>query len=154
MTSQVAYVDRLAAHHASLVIGLLDAVQSERRLVEELTAILLQQRAAMANDDLQSVDDCVYSLQRVLFTLAEAGKRRRSLNAHLGHHEEIALDELVEAIGPLATDALRSARDELHAAARTLAREVSMNRQVLRESLLAGDESAHALAAAITRKVG
>jgi hypothetical protein len=154
MTAPAAYVDRVATHRASLVNGLVDAVQSERRLVEELTAIMLQQRAAVASEDLQSVDDSVYAVQRVLFTLAEARKRRRSLNVHLGHDEEIALRQLVEAIGPLATDALRTARDQLHAAARTLAREVAVNRQVLRESLSAGDEYVRALTGAITPKVG
>jgi hypothetical protein len=46
------------------------------------------------------------------------------------------------------TPALRTARDELHNAARSLSREVALNRRILREALAAGDAYARTLAGA------
>jgi hypothetical protein len=64
--------------------ALIDNMNSETRLLEELTALMRRQRAAVAADDLQAVDDSVYGTQRVLLTLGEARRRRRSLNRLIG----------------------------------------------------------------------
>ncbi|HEX4936273.1 MAG TPA: hypothetical protein VFV33_23995, partial [Gemmatimonadaceae bacterium] len=101
---------------------------------------------AVAADDLQGVDDSVFAVQRVLLTLGEARKRRRALNARLGQPEDIPLKALLEAMGPYATDDLRASREALQLSARHLAREVSTNRQVLREALTAGEELVRTLA--------
>lgn len=114
-----------------------DALATERRLLEELIGVMRRQREAVRDDDLQSVDDSVYAMHRVLATLSEARRRRRSLNALIGQREDIGIHALDGALGARMTPALRVARNELYVAARALSREVEMNRRVLR-AVLAG----------------
>jgi hypothetical protein len=130
----------------SPVDSLTDALSTERRLLDELIAVMQRQRNAVGADDLQAVDDSVFATHRVLVTLSEARRRRRNLNALIGHREDLGIHSLDEALGPRMTDALRVARDELHTAARALSREVSLNRRILREALACGDEYARTLA--------
>lgn len=130
----------------SPVDSLTDALQTERRLIDELISVMRRQRNAVGEDDLQSVDDSVFATHRVLVTLSEARRTRRNLNALIGQREDLGIHALDEALGPRMTPALRTARDELHNAARALSREVSINRRILREALAAGDTFARTLA--------
>lgn len=125
-----------------------DALTTERRLLDELIAVMRRQRSAVGDDDLQSVDDTVFSTHRVLVTLSEARRRRRSLNTLIGQREDLGIHELDEALGGRMTPALRAARDELHYAARALSREVALNRRILREALACGDAYARTLTGA------
>ncbi len=124
--------------------ALVDNMRSETRLLEELTALMRRQRAAVASDDLQGVDDSVYGTQRVLLTLGEA-RRRRSLNRLIGDSEDLGLKSLDRVLGAAMNDAVRAARDGLQAAALTLSQEVDINRRVLREALAAGDDYVRAI---------
>jgi hypothetical protein len=139
----------------SSIDSLVDALSAERRLLEELIAVMRRQRSAVGDDDLQSVDDSVFATHRVLVTLNEARRRRRSLNSLNGLVEDIGIHALEEALGPRMTPALREARDELQNAARALSHEVSVNRRILRTALaddvayprtLASDEKSPAYA--------
>jgi hypothetical protein len=130
----------------SPVDSLTDALVAERRLIDDLISIMRKQRSAVGDDDLQVVDDSVFATHRVLVTLSEARRRRRNLNALIGQPEDLGIHALDEALGPRMTPTLRVARDELHAAAKTLSREVSMNRRILKEALAAGDQYARTLA--------
>jgi hypothetical protein len=94
----------------------------------------------VARDDLQAVDESVHSVQRVLFTLGEARKRRRLLNLRLGRPEDSSLRELGEALGAHATPAFRTAREGLQHAAATLSEEVAVTRKLLREALASNDQ--------------
>jgi hypothetical protein len=132
----------------SPVDSFVEALATERRLVDELIAIMRRQRNAVGQDDLQTVDDSVFATHRVLVTLSESRRRRRNLNALLGQPEDLGIHALDEVLGPRMTPALREARDLLHESARALSREVSMNRRVLREALAHGDAYARALAGA------
>jgi hypothetical protein len=127
---------------------MIDALGSERRLIDELIGLMRRQRAAVGSDDLQGVEESVYAVQRVLCTLGEARKRRRALNVRFGRGEELSLRDLEDALGALFTPHVREAREELQAAARTLSGEVAINRRVLREALAAGDEYVRALLSA------
>ena len=120
--------------------ALIDAHHSERRLLDELIAIMARQRSAVAADDLQGVDDSVFATHRILVTLGEARRRRRSINTLLGGSDELDAQSLAEAFGGQIPTALQEARDGLRGAATTLAREVDVNRRVLREALDHGDE--------------
>jgi hypothetical protein len=130
----------------SPVDSLTDALVAERRLIDDLIGIMRKQRNAVGDDDLQVVDDSVFATHRVLVTLSEARRRRRNLNALVGQPEDLGIHALDEALGPRMTPTLRAARDELHAAAKTLSREVSLNRRILKEALAAGDQYARTLA--------
>jgi hypothetical protein len=130
----------------SPVDSLTDALATERRLLDELITVMRRQRTAVGQDDLQAVDDSVFSTHRVLVTLSEARRRRRNLNALIGQHEDLGIHALDDALGSRMTDALRIARDELYRAARALSREVALNRRILREALACGDAFARTLA--------
>lgn len=143
-----------AAQGNALMNSLVDSLQTELRLVEELTAIMLRQRASVAAEDLQGVEDSVYALQRVLSTLGESRKRRRTINVCLGFAEDIPLRDLLEVMGDAAPAALRTASRKLSDHARQLANEVNVNRQVLRESLTAGDAYVRALTGTVPPTIG
>jgi FlgN protein len=130
----------------STVDSLTDALSTERRLLDELIVVMRRQRAAVGQDDLQAVDDSVFSTHRVLVTLSEARRRRRNLNALIGQQEDLGIHSLDDALGSRMTDALRQARDDLYRAARALSREVALNRRILREALACGDAFARTLA--------
>jgi hypothetical protein len=128
--------------------SLTDALITERKLLDELIAVMRRQRTAVGADDLQSVDDSVFATHRVLVTLNEARRRRRTLNMLIGQREDIGIHSLDAVLGARMTPALRDARDELHHAARSLSQEVSLNRRILREALAHGDAYARTLAGA------
>jgi hypothetical protein len=131
---------RAGAASASSLAALVDAHHSERRLLDDLVSIMQRQRSAVATDDLQGVDDSVFATHRVLVTLGEARRRRRTLNTMLAGSEEVGARELADAFGGHVPVALQEARDALRTAAAALAREVDVNRRVLREALASGDE--------------
>src|SRR5438067_13579359 len=81
------------------VEALTDALINERRLIEEMIAVMQRQRAAVGKDDLQAVDDSVFATHRVLVTLNEARRQRRALNTLLGEREELGIHALDEALG-------------------------------------------------------
>ena len=127
------------------VEALAGAVTAEVRLLEDLLGIMRRQRTAVSTDDLQGIDDSVYATHRVLVTLGEARRRRRSLSQLVGGSEDFPLKELSDHLGDLMSDSLRFACEGLHAVALTLSQEVEMNRQVLREALAAGHEYVRAI---------
>jgi hypothetical protein len=124
------------------VESLADALASERRLLEELIGVMRRQREAIDADDLQAIEDSVFATHRVLVTLNEARRRRRTLNTLIGHGPDVGIHSLDEVLGTRMTAELRSARDELRDTARTLSREVATNRSLLRKALPAGGTAA------------
>ncbi|WP_148306091.1 flagellar export chaperone FlgN [Gemmatirosa kalamazoonensis] len=126
--------------------ALLDALRSERKLLDELVATLRRQRSAVGTDDLQAVDDSVFATHRILATLGQARVRRRQINRLIVGVEELPARDLETVLGEGMDDVLRGARDELQASAAVLAREVDVNRRVLRDALSSGDAQARALA--------
>jgi len=75
---------------APLLEALHDAMVSERKLLDDLVAQMRQQRAAVAADDIQAVDDATFGTHRILATLGQARQRRRQLNLLLGGSEDCA----------------------------------------------------------------
>lgn len=115
--------------------ALTSAVTAEVRLLEDLIAVLRKQRNSVGADDIQGVDDSVFATHRILVTLGEARRQRRSLGRLIGGTDDLGLRALDDILGDRMTDTLRDARDGLRAAALTLSREVELNRQVLRSAL-------------------
>jgi hypothetical protein len=128
--------------------ALCGALLSERKLIDDLTEIVLRQRAAVAIDDLQAVDDSVFATHRLLLTLGEARKGRRSINTMLGCKEEMGVKHLEEALGHVMTPQLRTAREELQIAAERLSREIGINRRILREAISNSDSFVRAVVGA------
>jgi hypothetical protein len=119
--------------------ALAEAITSESRLLDELAGIMQRQRAAVAEDDIDRVDDSVYATHRVLLTLGEARRRRRSLNRLISDNDELAIRQLEELLGGVLPESLQQAREALRVSAELLATEVETNRRVLRQAMTAGD---------------
>lgn len=138
----------------SALRALTDALRSEFRLLQELITVMQRQRAAVAADDLITVEESVYSTHRVLHTLSEARRRRRSLNRLLGESDDLPIRDLDTVLGSRMTDDLRDARNDLETAARSLSGEVEVNRRVLRRALASGDDFVRALYGAAEPSAG
>jgi hypothetical protein len=119
--------------------ALRDVLRAETRLLEELIAILQRQRAAVADDDLEAVEDSVFATRRVVHTLAEARRRRRGVHRLLGIPEDAPPQVLVavmeEGGGRVLTSELRDGLAALIRTAQALSVEVGVNRRVLRQQL-------------------
>jgi hypothetical protein len=115
----------------SPIDSLAEALNAERRLLDELSAVVRRQRAAVATDDLDAVGDCVFATHRMLVTLRETRSHRQSIGALIGlpGGADAGTDSLDRALGARMTTAIRAARDQLHEAARSLARELAASRR-------------------------
>ena len=122
------------------VRALSDALRAEERLLSELVAIIRRQRDAVARDDLDALDDTVFATHRLLLTLGEARRRRRSLNELLGESDDLSLEALSAAFGNAPPPDIAGASRALADVATTLHREVDMNRRVLRQAIDSGDQ--------------
>lgn len=136
---------RAGLQASALLAALHDALVSERRLLDELIAQMRRQRAAVSADDIQGVDDSTFATHRILATLGQARQRRRQLNVLVGGAEEMTLREVEDVLGDLVDEQFHEARQRLQQAADTLTREVSMNRQLLREALTSTDQHVQTL---------
>lgn len=116
-----------------------EALLTERRLLDHLMDVLLRQRSGVAADDLAVIDDSVFAAQRVLRTLAEARRRRRSLMAIVAGQEDVELSEMEEVLGPQMTPPLRAAVIELQSMARKLSQELERNKQILQGAISSGE---------------
>jgi len=124
----------------SAVQVLSDVLGTERRILEELMLVMQKQRAAVAADDLQALDDSVFATYRVLATLGEARRRRKSVNRMLGGAEDMNVNDLEEILGERATPDVIEARNALQNTAVSLSREVDINKQVLRTAMDNGND--------------
>lgn len=134
----------------AVVAALLDALRTEQRLVDDLTATMRRQRAAVGSDDLETVDDTVFATHRLLATLGQARLRRRQLGRLVAGSDDVPIRRLREraasvALGDPTAEALCEACDALLGGATALAQEVDINRRVLRGALAGGDAHARAL---------
>lgn len=122
-----------------------DAMNTEARLLQDLVNVLVSQRSGVAGDDLAVVDDSVFAAQRVLLTLGEARRKRRTLLKLVTGCEDMPLAELEESLGPGLTDGVRDAGRRLRSSANDLAGELERNRKILRGAIRAGDTLIRAL---------
>jgi hypothetical protein len=82
---------RLGVPTGALLDALHDALVSERKLLDDLIAQMRRQRAAVAADNIEGVDDSTFATHRILATLGQARTRRRQLNVLLGGSEDCTL---------------------------------------------------------------
>lgn len=115
------------------------ALAQERHLIEELVDVLARQRAAVGEDDPESIDDSVRALGRVLLTLDEARRRRTAVVERLTGEADLPLADLESRLGMPLPPALAEERRAVRRAAEASAREVRVNQTVLRRALEAGD---------------
>jgi hypothetical protein len=107
-----------------------DALETERRLLDELTAIVERQRAAFGAGDQDAIEQSSHALHRVLHTLNEARSRRRRIGP-LSGAGNVPIGAIQQLLGDRMTDTVRGALARLEQAACRLSGEIEMNRQVL-----------------------
>lgn len=131
---------------ATFLDALENALTSERRLIDELTQVILRQRRAVGVDDLPAVNDTVFATHRLLIALSEVRKRRRSLTRLFGYDEDAGQETTANVLaGTSAHSAgnvtsqmpaqLQKEHDALRQAARVLSKEIGVNRRLLRRLL-------------------
>jgi len=136
-----------AAHDTARLAA---ALQTESRLLDELTRVLRRQRDGITRDDIAMVDESVVAAHRVMGTLKEAQRQRHTLLELLTGTSTTRLDQLDEALGDAMTVEIRALRDELNEHARALAREIRINREVLQGAMEHGSRMIHVLRGAIS----
>jgi hypothetical protein len=107
------------------------ALERETKLLGDLLQVLTLHREAVASDDLSTIDDTIFSVQRILRTLAEARKKRRTILEIMGIDPETPMDELEGSLNPSAAPELREAVQAFRAIALELTGEVEINQKVL-----------------------
>ncbi len=154
MTSAQVAASRSGATGSSVFIeGLIDTLRSERRLIDDLRVLMIRQREAVAGDQMQELEDTVFAVQRVMLTLGEARKRRRTLSERLGCDPETTPRYLPDALGSQASREVVDASRDLVESAEALSREVAVNRDVLQRGLSTGEEFVRILTGAAEQKL-
>ncbi len=131
-----------------LLAGLASVMRAESRLLGDLLTVMARQRDAVAADDVQAVEESVFAIHRVLHTIGEAQRRRRSVYRQLGVADDLPIRDLESFLAVPIPDELRAARDEVESLARKLAIVVDVNRMVLRGALSKGEDYVRALGGA------
>src|SRR5690606_15612244 len=139
--------------HAATPAGLADALDTAARLLNSLVQVLHRQRDAIAAADVERIDECVHAAHRVLLTLSEAQRHRRTLLGTLAGTEDVPLRSLGHALGASATAEVVAARDRLLDAAAVAGREVAVNRQIVDAAVAAGDAQLRLLGGAGARRL-
>lgn len=136
---------QIPGHCPEHVAAFEETLKTERRLLDELVAVLGAQRLGVSRNDLSAVDDSVFAAQRILRTLAEARRRHRTLLAVLVGRDDLSLQEVEEAMGPHMALGTRRALYALNDAAHRLAGELEQNRRILEGAMTAGETLLRAL---------
>jgi hypothetical protein len=141
-------VDASLVNATSTVAALVDSLRTEARLLGDLAGIMRRQRESVTTDDLEGVDDSVFSTHRVLVTLQEARRRRRTINHVLGEGDDLSVVALAEFFNGDLPPSVAEAVEVLRGSAVALQQEVTVNRRVLREAISAGDRQVQMLVSA------
>lgn len=127
------------------ITELSNALSTETRLLKRLMGILQDQRAGVAADDIQAVDDTVHAAQRVMLNVGVARRHRRELTRLLTGAEDLGINDLDGALGNYMTSELEHSRNGLQAIAHALSAEIVVNRRVLSQALRNGTDYVRAL---------
>lgn len=136
---QAASIRPFGRTHSPAVGALAELYQSETRLLTDLTRVLRRQQEALGANDLEAVDDTVFATYRILGTLGEARKRRRSLHVMLAGVEELDSEAIDSLLGGDPPAALVDARISLRAAALALSDQVRESRVLLENAVAHGE---------------
>ena len=144
-TRSHASVPPAAAAAAAGLAELAALLDREAVAAEQLVAVLLEQRGAVAANQPEAVNATVDAIGRILLALTEARERRAALNLEIAGEREVPLDRLVERLGVPLSREFVEARVRLRRAAEDVTREATINRAVLGRTLQAGQAWLQAL---------
>ena len=127
-------VDPNPMSESGLRMLLIAALDEEVELLDSLRKIFSGQREALATGDPLALDDGVFAATRVMRTMDEARRRRRSLTIKL-LGSEIDFDELDTVLTGSQNRPIRVARERVRVAATRLREEVATLRRILQVAL-------------------
>jgi hypothetical protein len=130
--------------HARLV-ELGHALERETEIVDELRGVLIRQRQAVATTQADAVNVTVDAIGRILLTLEEARRRRATMTQSLTGDAATRLDRLEAALSMALPASVADSRRRLRESAASVAREVAINRDVLRRAVESGEAFLQAL---------
>lgn len=128
----------MSGHHSTKITipertgELVDAFETEARQLDTLIVALRRQREGVAQDDVGSIQDSVYAIHRVLLTLEEARKRRRTLL-------EVVSGQGSSGSGRGESARVKASKERLISIARGLETELTLSRRVLESALESTD---------------
>jgi len=115
------------------------ALEHEAAAIRELREALVQQRAAVAANDVDGVNASVDDVGRILLAVEEARRQREAMVATLTGTAGASLEGLGTLGGRPGAAPFAAARAALRRAAEETAHEATVNRAVLRRAVEAGD---------------
>jgi len=118
---------------------LVQSLEREVELLQELSAVLEQQRQGVARNDSTAIESSIQALGRTILTLEESRRQRRAVLALIGDTEEVELNDLEAHLGDSITPQLAAARTAVQQAAAAVSRDLSINQAVLNRAVQAGD---------------
>ena len=130
---------------ASNFDALAAALRRECETVRALRDALLEQRAGIAANRTDRVEDSVRSVGHLLLGLDEMRRHRGALLDRLAGEPQLALGQIESRLRSPVPAAFAEARRELRHAAAEVAREVAINHEVLQRSVEAGEAFLQAL---------
>lgn len=130
------------------------ALEGEAKLLSDLLTVLERQRVAVAEDDVESVDATVFDAQRILLSLGQARRKRRSLLGLAAGNEGLPLSELPRLLGDAMNEDLANAISRVTRIAEEVQRQMTLNRQILSGAIRAGDDLLRAIGSGGVRPGG
>jgi hypothetical protein len=131
--------------HAGNLEALAAALRHETERVTALRDALREQRAGIAANRTDRVEDSVREVGHLLLGIDEQRRHRSALLERLTGDPNVELARLESAVTPALPRALVEARRALRHAANEVAREVAINHEVLKRSIEAGESYLQAL---------
>ena len=133
------------AGHMHRLRELAAVLHREAEVVRALRDALVEQRTALAADDAETVDRSSDAVQRILLMLEEVRSSRTTVLSSISEGEPATLHQIEERLGVSLPVPLEQAREELRRAGREVAREVAINKTVLRRAVETGEAFLQAL---------
>ncbi len=115
------------------------ALVSEAELLSGIREVLQRQRVAVAENDVQALEDSIGALARAVLVAGELRELRSSLLRRLTGESEIRLDD-PRLGGEEVSPALQDARSVLRRAAIRVAQELAVNRHIVSRAMRSGEE--------------
>lgn len=115
------------------------ALSREARLLDDLRDALTWQRAGVARNNADDIEDSINRMDHVLSTLVEIRARRAALMALVTGSEQTPLRQLAEVLPAPLPRALEEARNNVRQSATAVTREVAINQRVIRHALDSGE---------------
>lgn len=122
--------------------ALTNTLESEVETINQLISTISEQREAIERDDIDSVDQSVFATHRILLTLNELRSRRVAIYQLLGLGPSSSISEIERLPDYGHCHHLQLALTRLRETAEILAREVRINRTILRETIIHKDNYA------------